>query len=407
MITDNVKKAIFQAKTGLVLSFILVSLIWTLVAQTGLTRSSHALLSELDDTEWAMAQELTTYKAPIADASNRYLGNKDVIELGRKLFFSTKLSANGQLSCASCHQPDRNWTDGLATAEGVNEGSKNTPSLWNVAYNRWFFWDGRSDSLWSQALKPIEDKNEMNNDRLQVLQGIVETTNLNQAYIKAYGNEMSLAPRPFKRSEQSNIWFAQLGKAIAAYEFTLISPPSKFDLLIRKHLRTKDTSWLESIKQQLLDGASTSNQVIQGFQLFVGKAECVRCHFGSMYTNAEFHSIRLPGHEPGRYEGIRKLQADEFNQAGLYSDLANPPKLTYLKLVKRNYGEIKVPSLRQVSATAPYMHDGRFKTLASVIDYYSELKGAIPDSHVNETLIRPLNLTAKEKSDLLEFLMAI
>lgn len=374
---------------------------------------------DLSAEQWQIANSLAR---PITlplfappDTSNQYQNNQAVIDFGKTLFFSSKLSSNQTISCASCHQPNNHWIDTVQFATGLAEGNKNTPSLWNVAYNRWFFWDGRADSLWSQALAPIESPIEMGNNRLAVLHTILNTPTLLTPYKTLFGQDIlniqnlppsgsplmaNKAPNnhwPTLTNDQRivvNTLFANIGKAIAAFESTLISPPSEYDEFI-------DT--LNQGSAQI----TYPHDAIEGFKIFIGKGNCITCHIGELLTSHEFHNIRLPLSGPGRYEGIRKLWRNEFNQKGPYSDDNSAFKLNYLKLVPRNFEEFKVPSLRMVSQTAPYMHDGRFSSLKKVVDYYSELKNAVPNKHLRETIIKPLTLSDTEKKQLIAFLKTL
>lgn len=381
----------------------------------------------LNEGQWQLVQSLSPpdflAQRP-KDPSNKYLLNKQAMALGKLLFFSPALSGTGEHSCASCHNPELDWTDGLALAQGANEGLRNSPSLWNNHKSRWFFWDGRSDSAWSQALGPIENPDEMAGDRLQVLKNILADHTLKAAYVKTFGKgieALSLPVYPDKASPLTqaidpeayinwqqltpdqqhmvNMHFSHVGKALAAFEATLVSPPSDFDRYVAA-LRRGETVGRDS---EVFNG-----QALAGLKLFVGKAGCMTCHMGGLLSNGEFHNIRLFNHDGGRYEGIRHLLEDEFNQLGHYSDAdpkqKNKAVTRYVKQVKRNWGEFKVPSLRRVAFTAPYMHDGRFTTLEQVVDFYSELEGAVADEHVNETIIKPLELTAEEKAALVVFL---
>ena len=362
--------------------------------------------------EWEILRTLIRDVEIPYDASNQYLHNNNVIDFGEKLFFSTQLSSNNQLSCASCHKPDNDWTDNLSVAIGLSKGTKNTPSLWNTSFNRWYFWDGRADSAWAQALGPLENPSEMGDSRLSIVKKISTNSELYTEYTQLFGNDLQQYKNgifpdfgsPLLPNDDKNKWeilscqqkilinriFVNIGKSLAAFETTIISVPSSLDKFI-----------------QFPDKYSLTKQEISGLKLFIGKAGCIRCHMGPEFTNNEFHNIRLLTHEGGRYEGIRQLLDSEFTQLSLYSDNRKNAKIQYLKQVKRNWGEFKVPGLRRVKFTPPYMHDGRFKTLEDVIEYYSELVGAINDGHLSETLIVPLNLTQSEKNNLAAFLKII
>jgi len=364
--------------------------------------------------EWNIAKSFIRNDFTPKDQSNQYLLNDAAARFGKTLFFSTKLSINDEFSCASCHQPNRDWTDGIPLATGINKGTRNTPSLWNTAFNRWYFWDGRADSAWAQALGPIENPDEMASSRLTIVKTLANNPEFFTQYTNIFGDDLiqynnqafleigrpefgspalpkdDINQWPELSVDQQNLInriFANVGKSIAAFEATIISPPSSFD----NYIQDPESNHL-------------TESAISGFKLFIGKAGCIRCHMGPELTNGEFHNIRLPSYEGGRYDGIRQLFDSEFTQVSRYSDNTDDAKILYLKQVKRNWGEFKVPSLRRVKHTAPYMHDGRFNTLGDVIEYYSELTNAISDGHLNETIIKALSLTREEKNSLVEFL---
>ncbi len=179
----------------------------------------------------------------------------------------------------------------------------------------------------------------------------------------------------------------------AAYEGTLTTPPSAFDRYVRALVAGDD---------EAADRYPPAAR--RGLSLFRGKGHCTNCHSGPLFTNLEFHNIRLVTFEGGRYDGIRKLEKSPWNRDGAHSDDIASSRVSVVRLVRRNWGEFKVPSLRRVGETAPYMHDGRFASLGDVLDFYSELKDAENDGHVNEKLIVALHFTPEEKADLIAFL---
>jgi len=364
------------------------------------------------------------------DPSNAVDTLEATAHFGQFLFFDRRLSANGAFSCASCHRPDLNWTDGKQLSEGSGAGSRRTPSLWNVAYNRWYFWDGRADTLWSQALKPMEDRIEMNGSRVQVAFLINSDPGLRLAYTEIFGELPALprletirrSARPrlqdptdpdqvawagISKSDQENInrIFSNVGKALAAYERRIISRDAPFDTFA-EGLRSHDTAQLASI----------SESAQRGLKLFVGTANCRQCHSGPSFSDGEFHNIRLPSlndalsRDAGRFNGIDAVVKDEFNSAGLYSDGKPGFFLARLQAIRKsdhNWGEFKTPGLRNVAVRSPYMHEGQFATLQEVLHYYSTLDEALPPDHDQEQILFPLNLSEEDVADLVEFLKTL
>jgi cytochrome c peroxidase len=364
------------------------------------------------------------------DPTNAVDSLEAAAHLGQFLFFDRKLSPSGAFSCATCHSPDLNWTDGKQLSEGTGVGIRRTPSLWNVAYNRWYFWDGRADTLWSQALKPMEDRIEMNGSRVQVAFLISTDQDLRLAYTRIFGElpalppleniRQSARPRPQNPTEPDNIaWnkisrndqeninriFSNVGKALAAYERRIISRDAPFD---------RFAEGLRSHDQAKLDCISESAQ--RGLKLFVGSADCRQCHSGPTFSDGEFHNIRLPSlnaalsRDTGHFSGIDAVVKDEFNSAGIYSDGKPGAFLERLQAIRKsdhNWGEFKTPGLRNVAERSPYMHEGQFATLEDVLHYYSTLDEALPSDHDQEQILFPLDLSEEDVADLVEFLKTL
>lgn len=376
-------------------------------------------------------QNLIFSMSPLAEApanpSNRFATNEAAAQLGKVLFYEPKLSGNGQISCATCHQPTRGWSDGLPVANTLGPGTRNTPTLWNVAHQRWYFGDGRADSLWSQAIQPIESPIEMGRSRVSLYHLFQQDSQLKQDYQKVFGAmpvmqaALPKEARPVPKSPQDpqhqawqsispqdqlavNRFVANLGKALEAFERQMISPESDFDRFA-KGLRTQDVQAQSAL----------SAEAQKGLRLFLGRGQCILCHSGPNLSDGEFHNIGLPAiaknQDSGRYQGIQDLQKDPLNSLGAFSDLpADDPwadKLRYVEAQESNKGEFKTPTLRELTQTAPYMHDGRFKTLEEVIAFYNDPtvhKAAIGR---REDTLQPLKLTPEEASQLLAFLKSL
>ncbi|MCH2205436.1 MAG: hypothetical protein MK132_06165 [Lentisphaerales bacterium] len=357
------------------------------------------------------------------DDTNSYDGNRAAIELGKKLFFDKKLSVKGDLSCASCHDPNQHWT----AKRPLNE--RDIPSLWNAKDRRWLFWDGRSDSLWSQAAEPLENPVEQGHSRTAIVSYIFSNPEYHQTFKSLFGefsadfSDRKAFPIPAKPTKEKgpaqenwqsmsqenqlhiNHTFIKLCKAIAAFEKTIVASPSTFDIFLEGIVQ-KD--------QKKVNQLSLSAQ--RGLKIFIGKGQCNLCHNGHNLTDEEFHFIHLPLEpgqselKPARLAGAQKLYSAMFNSMGKYSDAPTgkrAERLRYLKIDTESIGHYKTPSLRNVAHTAPYMHNGSFASLREVIDFYSEMENANKDQPHLEKVIQPLHLDEQEKNDLEAFLHAL
>lgn len=276
-------------------------------------------------------------------------------ELGKLLFFDTILSSDSTISCASCHKPQFAFADSTATSRGVGGvlGLRNTPSAMNVALQRIFFWDGRAKTLEEQALAPIENPVEMNLTIDKALQRLKE----NEAY-NAY----------FKKIFNSEPNRTNLAEALAAFERGLETNESPFD-------RWKFGQ----------DPHAVSDSVKRGFIVFNSKGKCIQCHFGS------------------------NLAADGFRNIGLFNGRElNDSGRTVITHDPLDIGKFKIAPLRNVAVTAPYMHNGMFKTLKDVIEFYNDPGKIVPSAINRDSLLaKPLGLTEQEKADLENFLIAL
>lgn len=352
--------------------------------------------------------------------SNQYADNLQAAAFGKQLFFDVALSSNKKIACSSCHQPENFFTDGLAKARGIELTTRNTPSLFDVARNDWYYWDGRKDSLWSQALTPLEASAEMGSNRLNVLRTIGNNLSYRRQYTELFGNFPVALLRngipqnasPFgdtttqnnwyrltaTQRQQINIAFSNIGKAIAAYERTLTYQTSQFDYFAAAIL-AGDYREAENI---------LGVQAIAGLKLFLdeSKTQCLMCHNGPLLSNGHFHNVgsgKLSGKtlDMGRYIGIQSVLIDEFNCLGIYSDADNEDchALRFLNKDIDNsmLGAYKTPSLRNLNFTSPYFHDGRYTTLEEVILHYSQ-------NMSSDAEIAPIHLTATEQQQLVAFL---
>lgn len=358
---------------------------------------------------------------PPGDSTNSVFENPSAARFGQRLFFDPGFSREGTVSCATCHVASRGLTDGEALPSKFPV-DRNVPSLWNVAYNRWFFWDGRADSLWSQALQPLENPKEHGTTRLQVVRRIADTPRLRAEYEAVFGPLTDVSdgrrfppaggPRgPLQAAwtsmaevdrETVNRIFANVGKSLAAYERGLVSRRSPFDVFV-EGVRTGDAAKM----------AALSPEARQGLKLFIGKANCRLCHSGPNFSDGEFHNIGIPplrgGLTADRFAAIEEVRANPFNTGGPFSDdrASGAKKLDYLPKLQDTWGQIKTPTLRNVAKTAPYMHQGQFASLEEVVRYYSTLRGMVQAGHSERFILTPLQLGSGEIAALVAFLESL
>ena len=326
------------------------------------------------------------------DAGNAVAGQADAVTLGRRLFFDPRLSADGSRSCASCHVPALAFTDGRARAIGRDTLDRNTPTLWNASHERWYGWDGAADSLWSQALRPLLDPREMAADRGHLSRVVADDADLACRWRRTFGRS------PAIDDERTLV---ELGKAIGAFVGSLVSARTPFD------------DFRDALKRGDVRAAARYPAAAQrGLKLFVGRGRCQLCHGGPRFSHGEFADIGVPFFvrpgvvDPGRHAGIQALVASPYNLLSPWSDErdgAASVKTRHVLAQHRNFGEFKVPSLRNVAETAPYMHAGQYATLADVVQHYSALN--LDRLHADgEQILEPLRLTAAEAADLVAFL---
>ena len=364
------------------------------------------------------------------DPTNRYADDPGAAGLGRTLFFDERLSGTGEISCATCHDPRKSFADGLSLGKGISPLKRHTLSLLDAAHNRWFTWDGRSDSMWSQALQPLENPDEMGSNRVAIARLVASDPDLRTMYESVFGEmpqlklgELSDArPVPGNRShphavawnslegqqkQRINLVFANVGKALGAYQRLLVTGPSRFD-------RFADSISPDGSIPVPVDSLTPSE--MRGLELFIGEANCLTCHAGPRFSDGEFHDIGVPPaggglpRDAGRYSGVAQLKKDQFNGAGDYSDDKEGPVGRMTRSVRvdpDSWGRFRTPTLRNVATTAPYMHQGQLEDLESVVRFYSTLEGAVQLDHHQERVLEPLNLTEQQIQDLVGFLRSL
>ena len=269
------------------------------------------------------------------------------IALGKQLYFDGRLSRDNTVSCASCHDPAKGFSNGEQFATGVDgqKGGRNAPTVLNTAYNRFQFWDGRAGSLEEQALGPIQNPIEMN----LTLPEVVEKLN----GIDGYRSQ-------FQAVFGTDVTSDGIGKAIAAYERTVLSGDAPYD-----RFKAGDESALSESAQR-------------GMKLFFGKAHCSACHAGPNFTDNGFHNVGI---------GMDRAKPD----IGRESE----------SKLEGDRGSFKTPTLRDIAKSGPYMHDGSLKTLEDVVEHYA--RGGVANDYLDEEVFA-IDLKSEDKADLIQFL---
>jgi cytochrome c peroxidase len=271
------------------------------------------------------------------------------VALGKRLFEDKALSSTGTVACASCHDARLSFTDGEVTGKGVTGRrlARHTPSLWNVAFSPLLFWDGRASSLEDQVHGPVENPDEMGS----TFEAAPKRLASNESYGRAFGAAFPQSPA---------ISPGNIAGALAAYERTLISPPTRFD------------DWVAGKTDALTESE------VRGFKLFTGRGRCISCHVGFDFTDHNFYDIGLAGDDKGRGKEMKLPAADH---------------------------AFKTPTLRELAWSAPYMHDGSLATLEDVVRHYEG--GGVPRPTRSKDLPAGLELTDEERADLVAFLQSL
>ena len=354
-------------------------------------------------------------RRPRPDPSNAYADNPAAAAWGQQLFFDQRLSQNGAVSCATCHRPEMFFTDGLPLAQGIGTGTRHTPTTVGATYYDWQFWDGRKDTLWSQALSPLETAHEQGLTRMETAHFVANQYQME--YEAIFGPLPDLTDRrrfplragPLGDAEARAAWqamdpadqllvnevFANVGKALAAYQRLLLPGPSRFDAYAEALLSGDRSSAVDILTPDEL----------AGLQLFIGDGLCTNCHSGPMLADQFFHNIGVPDSTPdlGRETGAPMAVADPFNCLGSFSD-ASPAQCRALNEVRVEgaglSGAFKTPTMRNVAGTGPYMHNGHLATLSEVLTHYNEA----PPAAIGRSELIPLNLSDAQLRQLEAFL---
>jgi cytochrome c peroxidase len=352
-----------------------------------------------------------------ADPTNRYADDPRAVALGHHLFFDTRLSSSGTISCATCHRADREFQDDVPLGRGVGTTDRRTMPVAGTAYAPFLFWDGRKDSQWAQALGPLESPVEHGGSRGQYAHVVAQ--HYRAEYEALFGALPDLggvpaSAGPVADSAAATAWqaltetqrdavsaiFVNIGKAIAAYERRINYGESRFDRYVAELLRTGRAPM----------GVLTPDEVA-GARLFIGRAGCTQCHNGPLFTNNEFHNTGVAAvaalpRDQGRWTGARAVLGDEFNCRSRWSD-ADPAECRELEYLTVDAHELerafKVPSLRNVADRPPYMHAGQIATLGEAVQHYNRAPAA-PGGH---TELKPLKLNARELHQLEAYLRTL
>jgi cytochrome c peroxidase len=365
----------------------------------------------------AVALSVQSLETLPPDPSNRWADDREASALGHRLFFDARLSGNGRVSCASCHDPRRDFQDGIPLGKGVGTAERRTMPIAGTAYSPYLFWDGRKDSQWAQALGPLESPVEHGGTRAQYAH--VVASHYRSDYERLFGRLPDLrgvpsTAGPVADPASRSAWdamtqgqrdavtqvFVNVGKAIAAYERQVQFAPARFDRFVAEWKRTR------KVPKDILDARE-----LAGLALFQGKANCTQCHNGPLFTNNEFHNTGVPAGaalsaDLGRLVAVAAVQSDEFNCRSRWSD-AKPgecPELDFLAPASApQMRAFKVPPLRNVAERAPYMHAGQFATLREVLNHYNRA----PAAPAGTTELKPLGLTSVELDQLEAFLRTL
>jgi cytochrome c peroxidase len=421
-----VKQHVFRANTSWFAgtAALLAGCLLTVVAAQALDKAPLRDSWTVQETATLASMRLKEAGPRPVDPSNSYEQRTDAAALGRALFNDTRLSKNGQVACASCHSADKQFQDGRQFGQGIGTGKRRTMPVMGASHSPFLFWDGRKDSVWSQALGPMEDPAEHGGNRVRFVKLV--QAQYKEQYQAAFGAMPALGKLPDDASpggteaervawsampessrDDVNRVFANMGKAIAAFERNISYGESRFDQYAHATVAGDGTGQ-----------AVLSHQEVRGLRLFLTKGQCATCHNGPLLTDHAFHNTGVPpidraNPDRGRAEGLKKLLQDEFNCLGRYSD-AKPEQCGELQFLAANdpsqLAAFRTPSLRHVAERGPYMHAGQFTTLEQVVQHYATSPKAVlghselaqpGEKHADRQTIR---LSAAEVQDIAAFL---
>jgi cytochrome c peroxidase len=309
---------------------------------------------------------------PRHDPSNRASGHPDAIELGRRLFFDSRLSPVGYIACVTCHQPDRGWTDHKPRAHGLGDLDRNTQPLNNVGLQRWLGWGGASDSVWMASLRPIVDPREMDSNPAHVRHVYVRMPEYACLYRLAYGID------PVTGGETDEAVLVRSAKALAAFTETLFTGRTPFDV-------ARDAL----ARRGAIAGTGYPAAARRGLRFFVGKGGCISCHSGPNFSDGMFHDAGVspfPGQgapDLGRQDGMGDLRSSRYTLRGRYNDDPSGRDAAAAREIGPDDvaapGRFRTPSLRNVAVTGPYMHNGSVELLRDAARHRARSDGATPN----------------------------
>lgn len=396
--------------------FASASAVFVAVALAACTSSDDNAGWTEEERKLIVSLSLTRLPALPPDPSNVVADDPRAAKLGEALFFDTRLSSNGKVSCGTCHLPDRQFQDDLPLARGVGTTRRRTMPIAGTAYSPWLFWDGRKDSHWAQALGPLESAVEHNTTRTFVAHQVAayyqddyetlfgtlpDLSGLPSNAAPTGSSEAIAAWQTLAENEQDTInrIFSNVGKAIAAFERTIKVERGRFDDFA-------DALSADADSEDLLTDAE-----VRGLKLFIGRGSCTNCHNGPLLTDNFFHNTGVPAvaglpDDTGRALGATQVLADAFNCLGRYSD-ASPSDCTELKYMTAEGEELlrafKPPTLRGVADRAPFMHAGQIASLQEVLAHYN----AAPEAPAGHSELVPLKMSGEELADLEAFLRSL
>lgn len=383
------------------------------------------MLAGCSDTDFTKAEKRTIASMSLSalqplppDPTNRFADDPGAAALGATLFFDTGMSGDGNVACGTCHKIDRQFQDDLPRGVGVGETNRRTMPLAGVAREPFFFWDGRRDSLWSQALVPLENPLEHAGNRTayahylkrrfgeryeRIFRPLPDLGGVpaNAGPYGAPAEQAAWASMTEEQRQGIDLIFSDIGKAIGAFERSLTHQETRFDRFAKAVATGSKPS----------GDAILSDDEKLGLRLFIGKAKCSTCHTGPRFTDGHFHNTGVPPVEGlpadrGRIAVVDEVLADPFNCFGKFRD-GDDKACGELRFMKKTSPELvrayKTPSLRGVAGRPPYMHAGQFATLEDVVGHYAKAPKAVE----GETEIHSVTLSDRERAALVAFLKTL
>ena len=357
---------------------------------------------------WAKARRFSPLPPVPADPTNALADNLAAARLGHRLFFDPRLSPQG-IACATCHEPKKGFADGRVVPHTLAPLHRHTMTILNVGYYRWLTWDGASDSLWQQAIGPLESPKEMGSSRLYVVRTVMRHYGPDLARLaRLPADWATLWPKlpeagkpgdaafdalPAASQGAVNQVFVLILKCLAAYERRLVSASAPFDRYVAG------------------DHMALSLPAQRGFQQFL-RLQCDTCHSTPLFADDEFHNLGLPPvpmPDEGRAVGLRRLQQSPFRGTGAYADGPPVVRAEDYRPGQSLRGSFRTPSLRDVANTAPYGHNGAVATLEAWLDHYVRITSQPTEDFVGtlDAALAPVHLTPQDKQDLIAFLQAL